>query len=125
MEVYLDPARRLLDRLAVVVGAPALDEGQAEDAEAAQVVDADSGRRGEREAAAGGGGRRRGGGGRGGRVGVAGDGGGLRGGRRVRRRRLLLHLAVALTEIKYLQRERELNVIGGTPREGPSEVTFV
>lgn len=33
MEVDFDPARGLLDGLAVVVRAPSLDEGQAEDAE--------------------------------------------------------------------------------------------
>ena len=41
MDLY--PARSLLDRLPVVVGAPALDEGQPEYTEPPQVVHADAG----------------------------------------------------------------------------------
>ena len=44
MELHLDPAGRLLDALAGVVGAPALHEAQSQDAESAQVVDPDTGR---------------------------------------------------------------------------------
>lgn len=47
VQMDLDPARRVLYRLARVVGAPSLDEAQAEDAEATQVVDSDPGGCGE------------------------------------------------------------------------------
>lgn len=47
VQVDLHPARRVLDRLARVVGAPSLDEAQAEDAETTQVIDPDPGGCGE------------------------------------------------------------------------------
>ena len=91
------------------------DEGESEDAESPQVVDADAGglrdgerarrrrpRRAGRLGRVHGVGRRVGGRGRA----VAGDGGGLGGGRRVGRRRLLLHLAVALAEVEHLEELR-------------------
>ena len=84
-----------------------LDEGQSEDAESPQVVDADSGGLRDRQRPR----RRRRprfGGVDGGACGAAGaavprDGGGLGGGGSVGRRRLLLHLAVTLAEIEHLQ----------------------
>ena len=42
VQLNLDPARRLLDALARVVGPPSLDEAEPEDAEAAQVVHPDA-----------------------------------------------------------------------------------
>ena len=44
MQVHLDPARRLLDRLPVVVWTPALHEGEPEDAKPPEVVDPDPSR---------------------------------------------------------------------------------
>lgn len=43
MQVDFDPARRLFDALPRVIGAPTFDEAHPEDAQAAQVVDADPG----------------------------------------------------------------------------------
>merc|ERR1719489_168841 len=43
VQVDFDPAGRFLDGFSVVVWSPAFDKGQAEDALAAEVVDADSG----------------------------------------------------------------------------------
>jgi len=45
VQVDFDPAGRFLDGFSVVVWSPAFDKGQAEDALAAEVVDADSGGR--------------------------------------------------------------------------------
>lgn len=47
MQVDFHPARRVLDRLARVVGAPSLDEAQAEDAETTQIIDSNPGGCGE------------------------------------------------------------------------------
>ena len=102
-ETDLDPARRFFDGLARVVGPPALDEGEPQDAEPAQVVDADAGRRRQADgrlrhaaldvvAAAGH---------------VTGHGGRLRRRRRLRRGRLLLHLAVALAQVEHLPTHTE------------------
>ena len=101
VEVDLDPARRLLDRLSVVVRAPPLDEAQPEDAEPAEVVDADAGGGGEGD----GGGE---GAGDGTAVGVARHGGGLGGGGGVGRVGLLLHLPVALSEVEHLEQNKKI-----------------
>ena len=45
MQLHLDPARRVLDRRPRVVGTPALHKAHLKDAQPAQVVDADAGRR--------------------------------------------------------------------------------
>lgn len=47
VQVHLDPARCVLDRVARIVGTPALDEAQTQNAQAPQIVDANAGGRGQ------------------------------------------------------------------------------
>ncbi len=44
MKLNLDPTRRFLDRLTVVICSPAFDKWESEDAKPSKVVDADAGR---------------------------------------------------------------------------------